>query len=318
MQTNTAVAKKDEYDIDDMLIRVKDLILETVVPKEKYLREMAGYFLSNQGKMLRPTLTLGCGLIDSGESKVPRAHLYQVAAAVEMLHMSALVHDDILDKSTMRRGKPSVNAMYGEDMALLLGDYFYSRALKLFSGLPQKCVIDRAIDTIALMAEGEVKQKREAHDYSAGIKDYIVKINRKTASLTALSCYAGARVAGLPTIQVNRLTKFGSYFGKAYQIRDDIMDFLQKEDILKKPSSDFSQGLFTLPVILYLKKHGATAFLLTREELFYKCKNSPSVEQASMVCNRYLSKAKDLLKFFPNGVINQKIKKIVEKTYIHV
>lgn len=315
MKVNAIVEKKSEYYIDAMLLKVKDLLENAVDTREAVLREMALYFLSNQGKMLRPMLTLCCGLIDPDVSP-DDTQLCKAAGAVEMLHISALVHDDLLDNSIVRRGKPSINALYGKDMALLLGDYFYSRALLLFSELPQKNIMRKALDTIARMTEGEVKQKVETFDYTAGLKDYMIKISRKTATLTALSCYAGAEVAGFAPNQVKALTKFGEYFGKAYQIRDDIMDFLNEEEILKKPPSDMAQGILTLPVILYLrKKKQSSSYAL--DELYQQCRNSDAVEKAAKVCNGYLDKAGKILGSFPAGGIKQKVENITRGVYIN-
>ena len=153
------------------------------------LRKMALYFANNQGKMLRPTLTLTCGLI-GGSENVKMDELYMAAAGVEMLHMSALLHDDILDKAKTRRGQPSVNALYGQDKALLLGDYFYSRALHILSRLSHKSILEKAIKVIAQMVEGEIKQQRQAFDITTQIKDYLTIISCKQL-LTSFSCLPG-------------------------------------------------------------------------------------------------------------------------------
>src|SRR5690606_12918177 len=131
----------------------------------------------------------------------------RAAAGVELLHMSALVHDDIIDRAKIRRGQPSINALYGNDLALLLGDYFYSCALRLMSGLSQTCVLKEALKVIALMVEGEIKQQRQAFDLNTSIKDYMVRITYKTAALTSLSCFAGACTAKLPAEKTRLLAK---------------------------------------------------------------------------------------------------------------
>ena len=232
LENSKAVSMVDTLDMGYMLEQVRCYILNSIDTKDRSLREMALYFADNQGKLLRPTLTLACGLI--GESSgINMDELYQAAAGVEILHMSALVHDDILDRAVIRRGKSSVNAVYGESMALLLGDYFYSRALNLMGGLSASCILTQALKVIARMVEGEVKQQKQAFDFTTSIKDYLKVITYKTAYLTSFSCYAGAQTANLSKNQTRLLVKIGYDFGKSYQVRDDILDFLGDEASLK-------------------------------------------------------------------------------------
>jgi heptaprenyl diphosphate synthase len=309
-----------ETDLESMLQYVKSIIRESIDTGEKTLKEMALYFAQSQGKLLRPTLTLACGLICKGSKKLDLEELYFTAAGVEMLHMSALVHDDIIDRAEMRRGKPTINAIYGSDMALLLGDYFYSRALSLMSKISDMSILEQALSVIARMVEGEVKQKKEAFDTGISLKDYLARIARKTASLTAFSCFAGAQVAKLAEKEVKALVKFGEYFGKAYQIRDDILDFLKNEHLLKKPACDLHQGIFTLPMVLYLKenRHGFANSVVSEEQvksLYDKCIKSSAVSRSILLCNTYLEKSLRILMTFPDSPIRFKIINILQKAY---
>jgi len=306
--------------IDSLLGQVQKIIRQSIDTREKPLREMALYFISSQGKLLRPLLVLLCGLISGKAGDPDPEELCIAAAGVEMLHMSALVHDDIIDKAVIRRGKPSINAIYGNDMALLLGDYFYSRSLQLLSRISMCDVLEKALDVIARMTEGEVKQKKEVFNVKTGIKDYMIKITRKTASLTAFSCFTGARVAKLPEKEVKYLVKFGEYFGKAYQIRDDILDFLKNEQILKKPAADLDQGIFTLPMILYLrdKSHMPDDSTVSKEQLeslYDRCARSGAVSRSAMLCNAYLDKSVRIMETFPDSMIRLKIFDILQKAY---
>jgi geranylgeranyl pyrophosphate synthase len=319
-------------DMECMLEKVRHDILNSMDTRDNMLREMALYFAENQGKMLRPTLTLSCGLIENSE-RIDMDELYLAAAGVEILHMSALVHDDILDKAEIRRGKPSINALYGKDKALLLGDYFYSRALHLIACLSHGCILREALKVIALMVEGEMKQQQQAFDFTTGIKDYIIRISYKTASLTSLSCIAGARTANLSDEKIRLLAKMGQDFGKAYQIRDDILDFLGDEEHLKKPPSDLAQGTITLPMILLLKMikaEDAVAVDPVKKDDKRGDKRIPvsnsiepalkidAVRKAAAYSNRLLARCIMNLRFFPPWHIKQKMIKFLEKMNIDI
>ncbi len=294
--------------LEYMLQNVKDYMLNAIDTKDFMLREMAMYFAQNQGKMLRPRLTLFCGLIENPEN-VDMDELYRAAAGVEILHMSALVHDDILDEGEIRRGKPSINALYGRDKALLLGDYFY-----------------------ALMVEGEIKQQRQAFDFTTSVKDYMVRITYKTASLTSLSCFAGACTGKLPDDKVKLLVKMGQDLGKAYQIRDDIMDFMGDEQHLKKPASDLDQGTITLPMILLLKMtkpqnpHAIFSYIkngqlrdgnwTAENEICVAQLKKAAVNKAAQYCNRFLTRCIKYLDNFPSCKIKENMAETIENIYI--
>lgn len=330
----TITAGKETLDIGNMLDKVRHYILNCIDTKDSLLQEMALYFAENQGKMVRPMLTLSCGLIDNSEN-IDIDELCMAAAGVEMLHMSALVHDDIIDRAKIRRGRPSINALYGKDNALLLGDYFYSCALRLMSELSQTCILKEALKVIALMVEGEIKQQRQAFDLNTSIKDYIVRITYKTASLTSLSCFAGACTAKLSAEKIRLLVKMGQDFGKAYQIRDDIMDFTGDEQHLKKPSSDLNQGTITLPVILLFKmnktknphelfsyiKDGKLSdkldpCLSTQKQFCVSKLKKAAAKKAAKYCNRFIARCIKHLSDFPPCEIKQKMVQTVEAIYI--
>jgi geranylgeranyl pyrophosphate synthase len=310
-------AKAVDRDFQVMLDNVNNLLHNTVDTRDVTMREMALYFLSSLGKLLRPTLTLASGLIRGETYKHKLNELYTAAAGVEMIHMSALVHDDIIDRAEVRRGKPTVNAVYGEGMALLLGDYFYSKALSLFSDLGHVSILKQALRVIAQMAEGEVKQKREAFNLKTRKKDYFLKITRKTASLIAFSCYAGAGAAELPEDEQITLSRFGSYLGKAYQIRDDILDFLNDEKNLKKPANDLKTGILTLPAIIAIEGLNDTAYgLLNIEALKIDGQHMRAAKKAAKYCNGYVNKAKKVMQIFPESSAKQKVMDTIEKVYI--
>ncbi|MDD4570311.1 MAG: polyprenyl synthetase family protein, partial [Tepidanaerobacteraceae bacterium] len=155
-------------------------------------------------------------------------------------------------------------------------------------------------------------------DFGIGIKDYITRISYKTASLTSLSCYAGARTANLPDDQIRLSVRMGHDFGKAYQIRDDIFDFLGDEDLLKKPPSDLAQGTVTLPMIFLLKKIGKEdGEKVTREPYLCHPLKIDAVKEAADYCNRLLVRSLKHLRFFPPCPIKQKMVKTLEKVHIN-
>ena len=212
---------------------------------------LGGHVLSSGGKRLRPALLLLtaelCGY--TGPRRV------QVAAAIELLHTATLLHDDVVDCSELRRGRPSANSIWGNRRAVLAGDFFYARASNMIIEDGNIEILERFADTIQLMAEGELLQLEFSFDAAATEAQYYRVIDRKSAALLRAACEAGAILGGVTRAERRSIGEFGRELGLAFQLRDDALDYESQAATLGKPRfADLAEGKVTLPLLLTLKR----------------------------------------------------------------
>ncbi len=227
------------------------------------VNELCRHVARYQGKMLRPTLTLLCGLAarPGSAGQVPEAnHSLRVLAAVsEIIHMATLVHDDVLDESRLRRNAPTVNHLRGNEMAVLLGDYLISNAFHLCSTLDRPEINRRIGETTNELCSGELLQIHHRDDWSIDEPTYFAIIERKTASLISLCCRLGAEEAGADPAVADALAAYGSRMGVAFQIQDDLLDLIGEERVVGKSlGRDLEKGKLTLPMIHFFSCAGPT------------------------------------------------------------
>lgn len=213
------------------------------------------------GKRLRPALALlAAGLQNDPTAPnggVPSAdhkeQLIALAAAVEMLHTATLVHDDVIDGALLRRGAPTLNAIWSPGATVLAGNYMFARSAQFAAETGSVRVIALFSDTLRVIVDGEMRQLSDRNDFGQEWKAYYQRIYAKTASLYSAATEAAAVLAGLPEEQIQDLKSFGYQFGMAFQIVDDILDFVSNNTTLGKPAgSDLRQGTLTLPFLYYL------------------------------------------------------------------
>ncbi|MCZ6783371.1 MAG: polyprenyl synthetase family protein [Proteobacteria bacterium] len=212
------------------------------------------HVLSSGGKRLRPALVLLaaelCGY--TGPRRI------QVAAAVELLHTATLLHDDVVDVSTLRRGRPSANAIWGNRRAVLGGDFLYARASSMIVEDGDLGILEIFANTIRAMAEGELLQLQRSFDTSMTEAQYYAVIDRKSASLLSAACEAGSILGGVTRAERRRVSEFGRELGLAFQLRDDALDYEAGAEVLgKPPHTDLREGKITLPLLLTLKRSTA-------------------------------------------------------------
>jgi geranylgeranyl pyrophosphate synthase len=215
---------------------------------EKMLQQV----LSGGGKRLRPTIALLAGRFGNYRPEV----LVPLAASIELLHTATLVHDDVIDESDARRGRPTANARHHNAAAVMLGDYMFAHAAELICRTESLDIVKLFSRTLMAMASGELAQDLSAYEYSQDTMDYFARISGKTASLFATSAEGGALAAGAPESWVRALRNYGDNVGMAFQIVDDVLDFEGEEAELGKPAgSDLLQGTLTLPALLFMERH---------------------------------------------------------------
>lgn len=218
-------------------------------PVAKLVRHVEQY----RGKMLRPTLALLCGLASDTRRSVVSEDMAKVGAVCEMVHMATLVHDDVLDEADTRRRGATVNRLYGNEAAVILGDYLIASAFHLCSTLPDRAYAIDVGSASSVMCAGELLQLHHRNDLSLDEATYFEILERKTGALVAVSCKLGAFAAGASTDLCARFESFGLKLGVAFQIQDDLLDLGGQESVVgKSVRKDLEKGKLTLPLIHHL------------------------------------------------------------------
>jgi len=216
------------------------------------MAEMLDLVLAGRGKRLRPALSLLAGKF--GRYRLDL--LVPLAASIELLHMATLVHDDVIDNAATRRGHPTANSVLHNTTTVMLGDYMFAHAANFAAGTANIQVIRLFSQTVMTIAKGEIGQDMTAYDTRQTVRQYLQRIAGKTASLFAAACQGGGLLAKASEDRVEALKDYGYNLGMAFQIVDDILDFVGDEQEMGKPvGSDLSQGTLTLPSLLLLDRH---------------------------------------------------------------
>lgn len=213
--------------------------------------EAVGHLIRSGGKRLRPAcLLLAARLGGAREPHPPSPKTIELAAAVEIIHMASLIHDDIIDRADVRRGRASVPGRWGQAFALLAGDLLYSRVFRDMTRNGQGEALGAVAEAVHRMVLGELAETVRRDDLSLSEAEYLKIVGDKTASLFACATYLGARAGGLSEEEARRLRRYGEQLGVAFQIVDDLLDLCQDEQDLGKPTgADLRDGKVTLPVI---------------------------------------------------------------------
>ncbi len=219
---------------------------------EPEIRGMAAYCLETSGKRLRPSLVFISGWQGVG---IVSDDLVRAAGVVEMVHLATLVHDDIMDGAEIRRNRRTAAREFGPDAAVLLGDALFSQALHIAAQFPTTEVCRLVSESTRQVCSGEIMQTLRRRDTALSQADYYRIIDLKTAELFRASCVLGASLAGYPAGFVKAANDFGRHLGIAYQIYDDLADFLGDETRIGKTlGTDLASGKLTLPLMILLEK----------------------------------------------------------------
>ncbi len=232
-------------------LRLVDAGLEEATSERGSLIEgVARHLLTAGGKRIRPAITVLAGELFSPGS----GDVVAIAVAVELVHLGSLYHDDVIDEAEVRRGVPTVNAVWSNTVAILAGDFLLARASEIAAGLGAEPA--RILGaTVARLVAGEVREIELTHNPDAGVAAYEEVIAAKTASVMAAAGRLGALVAGAPVVAVEAAERFGSELGMAFQIADDVLDLVAEENVTgKEAGRDVIEGVYTLPVLLALER----------------------------------------------------------------
>ncbi len=237
--------------VADDIKAVNELVVRRMKSPVGLIQQLAGHIVAAGGKRLRPMLTLAsarlCGY--SGGRHVA------LAACVEFIHTATLLHDDVVDKSDLRRGLATANAVWGNQASVLVGDFLLSRSFELMVEDGSLEVLSILSRTSAKIAEGEVMQLVTTNDTETSETAYLEVITAKTAQLFAAACRIGAVVAGRPGVEEEALESYGLNLGIAFQLIDDVLDYSARQATLGKAvGDDFKEGKITLPVVLAFRR----------------------------------------------------------------
>ncbi len=228
------------------LERLEVLLARSAGADDPFLTEVAGHLISAGGKRLRPCLTIASALAGGGEVT---EEVLLGGVAVELVHLASLYHDDVMDEATARRGVPSVNARWGNNVAVVSGDFLLARAAGIAARLGTEVAVLLA-DTLAALCEGQVIECQALFDVERTEEAYFAAVRGKTAALMATSCRIGAIVAGHGPDETEALTRYGMSFGMAFQVLDDVLDVVgDEEEIGKLTGQDLAEGIYTLPAL---------------------------------------------------------------------
>ncbi|MCZ0701859.1 heptaprenyl diphosphate synthase [Natronobacillus azotifigens] len=298
---------------------IEQELQETLRAEHPVLAEASSQLLHAGGKRLRPVFVLLAAQFgDYDLEKVKTA-----AITLELIHMASLVHDDVIDESELRRGKPTVKANWDNRTAMYTGDYIFARALECLSTLNTPTAHQLLSKTMVELTLGEMKQIEDKYRLNQSFKDYLRRIRRKTALLIAASCQLGAIAVDAPEFVQRKLYLYGYYVGISYQIIDDILDFTASSKQLGKPAgSDLIQGQITLPTLIALQDQKVShqlkkIFSVTKEPtsiemepIIELIKHSDAIERSYQISEAYLQKAFSTLKALPDVKAKQTFEQI--------
>ena len=231
---------------DTEMDRLEIELRNAVIRNDAFLDEISTHLISAGGKRLRPALTLAAAGV-SGDDATSEATLLG-GVSVELVHLASLYHDDVMDEGTRRRGVVSVNARWGNLIAIVAGDFLLARSAEIAASLGTE-IAGLLAATLARLCQGQIAEVRSAYDINRAEADYLGAISGKTAALLSAACRIGALTAHLDRHEIDAVTTFGESFGMVFQLRDDVLDVLATEEELgKPPGQDLAEGIYTLPV----------------------------------------------------------------------
>jgi octaprenyl-diphosphate synthase len=231
---------------------VNSVIRQRLHSEVALVNQIAEYIISAGGKRIRPVLVV---LVANAYSYQGVGH-HELAAVVEFIHTATLLHDDVVDESSLRRGRQTANALFGNAASVLVGDFLYSRAFQMMMSLDSMRVMQILSDATNVIAEGEVMQLLNMHDPDVSEEAYLQVIRSKTAKLFEAAAELGALVAGASDADIAAAGEYGRSLGTAFQLIDDVLDYAgDADEIGKNVGDDLREGKPTLPLI-WLMKHG--------------------------------------------------------------
>ncbi len=299
--------------IDAELKAFDDFISQEFRAENEIIAAMLRDAMSSRGKGVRPTIVMLCAALCSSTGIVSR-RAWVAAMMVEMIHLSSLIHDDVIDNADTRRGRPSLNALWQSKRAVLTGDYILARNISIGMKSGQFDIVSHVVGAIATLCEGEIIQDDCARRRATTRQEYLQIIAKKTASLISISASAGAMAAGATPQRVAEMRRFGEAVGMAFQIQDDLLDYSTEGTTGKPELNDVREGKITLPLLVVIEQGDAvlndrinTLLCACAEdddacfELRQIVVDNGGVEVARRVMHEYTSRAVQILSRYPDS-----------------
>lgn len=312
---NQAVSMKQILDlVRDDLNRVEQAIGLETIGSVAAINTISHHMQAAGGKRLRPILLLLSSRLVSSRTETTEDAI-QLAAVVELIHTSTLVHDDVIDEAKMRRGRPSANALWGNQMSVLAGDWLYMQAFQIAMRQRNFTILDILIGLTQMMVEGELLQLDRLGRIDITEADYMELVDRKTASLFNACCRLGAMAGSADDAMSARLGEFAWNLGMAFQLIDDVLDFTSKENILGKPvGNDLAEGKVTLPLLYALgettREETRLIEIILKDRSYERVPFSTvleiiekyrGVERSLERANQFTARAKEIIDAFPDS-----------------
>jgi len=285
-------------------LRVEDELRAAVRAPTEALTEMASHLVGAGGKRVRPLFAVAAAACGAGADGPASLEVVRGGVSVELVHLGSLYHDDVIDEAVTRRGVESINSRWGNLRAILAGDFLLARASEIAASLGTE-VAGLLAATIGRLCEGEVMELQDAYQVTRTEEAYLGSIEGKTASLLSAACRIGGIVGGLPRSEIDRLTEFGTAYGMAFQIVDDVLDVIATDEQLGKPAGhDLVEGAYNLPVLRALagpsgEELRAVLGTPIEGEAWNRARTlvreSDGIDESVEVAGQYVTKAIDLL-----------------------
>ena len=288
----------------------------------RLINSISKYMMRNKGKNIRPILTILSARL-CGE---PTVNSYRAAAMMELMHVATLIHDDVVDEATIRRGRPSINRVWKNKLSVLMGDFIFSKALINMIGLRDFDALEQISSTAEKLSAGEILQIEKSITRSMNEEVYFEMINQKTASLIATSCELGAITTTKKEEDRRATYSFGENLGMAFQIKDDLFDLLGNEnDTGKNSGGDVKKNMATLPLIFSKNNMSRVQYRGLKKLLDVKRKNrsviskicdiiqeTGGVDHAKKKLDEFSEKAVNAILPYPESPIKRSMLDLVE------
>lgn len=314
-------------EINTELKKVESIIQESIKSRNRLLTEICRDLISSGGKRIRSAFAI----ISSKLGEYDEDKATKIAGALEILHTATLVHDDIIDNAKLRRGKVTVSEKFGVDMAVYTGDFLFTKAILLLTACEGLCTekIEKpeiAVKAIKTICEGEVDQYQHKFDINTTVFSYLKRIGRKTAIMFAAACIMGAWSSGCPEEVVKTVGRFGLDYGMAFQIKDDINDYMSDTQKEGKPViKDLNEGVITLPLIYAISKNPGIRNIVSNIrslkkdlhidelwEILETIKESGSIDYSLTVMDKYISRGLKELKKLPSNKYTEILQELIQ------
>ncbi len=295
-----------QNDLQAVEVRLRDAIRVDFDPLTSVFESL----IESGGKRVRPALAI----LSTKLHPTDPEKMYALAVAAELVHAATLIHDDLIDKSPLRRGSPTINSRWSGTATVLAGDFLLARAADIAATLDNFRVMRIFAQTLMAICDGEIRQDFGGAHWPPNREEYYRHIDSKTGSLFIACTESGAILSGAPEEEIQALKTFGHDLGRAFQVADDVLDFTASEQVLGKPvGSDLRQGTLTLPVFYYIEKDGNGArvekVLQTGERqgaeidgLVEAIRTSPAIAASKAEARRFVRTAQEALAVLPDNV----------------